>query len=39
MHNVRQVAPDLWWVGANDRRTTLFENIHPIPRADDWLII
>ena len=33
MHNVRQVAPDLWWVGANDRRTTLFENIHPIPRG------
>ena len=33
MHNVRQVAPDLWWVGANNRRTALFENIHPIPRG------
>ncbi len=33
MHNVRKVAEDLWWVGANDRHTTLFENIHPIPNG------
>ncbi len=33
MHCVRKVADDLWWVGANDRRTALFENIHPIPRG------
>ena len=33
MYNVRKVTPDLWWVGANDRRTALFENIHPIPRG------
>lgn len=31
MHCVRKVTEDLWWVGANDRRTALFENIHPIP--------
>ena len=31
MHCVRKVTGDLWWVGANDRRTPLFENIHPIP--------
>lgn len=31
MHCVRKVTNDLWWVGANDRRTALFENIHPIP--------
>ena len=30
MQNIRQVTPDLWWVGANDRRLGRFENIHPI---------
>ena len=33
MHCVRQVTDNLWWVGANDHRTHLFENIHPIPRG------
>ncbi|MCI5724367.1 MAG: FprA family A-type flavoprotein [Fusobacterium gastrosuis] len=33
MHNVRKIVDDLYWVGANDRRLTLFENIHPIPRG------
>ena len=33
MHSVRNVTKDLYWVGANDHRTTLFENIHPIPRG------
>ena len=33
MHCVRKVTNDLWWVGANDRRTPLFENIHPIPQG------
>lgn len=33
MHCVRKVTEDLYWVGANDRRLTLFENIHPIPRG------
>ncbi len=33
MHCVRKVTEDLYWVGANDRRLALFENIHPIPRG------
>lgn len=33
MHCVRKVTEDLYWVGANDRRLSLFENIHPIPRG------
>lgn len=33
MSNVRKVAEDLYWVGANDKRLHLFENIHPIPRG------
>ena len=33
MHCVRKVTDELWWVGANDRRTPLFENIHPIPNG------
>ena len=31
MYCVRNVTEDLYWVGANDHRLTLFENIHPIP--------
>lgn len=31
MHCVRQVTDNLYWIGANDHRTHLFENIHPIP--------
>ena len=30
MHNVRKVTDDLYWVGANDHRLSLFENIHPL---------
>ena len=30
MYCVRKVTDDLYWVGANDHRLTLFENIHPI---------
>ena len=30
---VRKVTEDLYWVGGNDRRLALFENIHPIPRG------
>ena len=33
MHNVRKIVDDLYWVGANDRRLELFENIHPIPEG------
>ena len=30
MHCVRKVTDDLYWVGANDKRLHLFENIHPL---------
>ena len=33
MHCVRKVTEDLYWVGDNDHRLALFENIHPIPRG------
>ena len=33
MYCVRKVTDDLYWVGANDHRLALFENIHPIPRG------
>ena len=33
MYCVRKVTDDLYWVGANDHRLTLFENIHPIPQG------
>ena len=33
MYCVRKVAEDLYWVGGNDHRLHLFENIHPIPRG------
>jgi len=33
MYCVRKVTDDLYWVGVNDHRTHLFENIHPIPRG------
>ena len=33
MYCVRNVTEDLYWIGANDRRLELFENIHPIPKG------
>ena len=33
MYCVRNITDDLYWVGGNDRRLALFENIHPIPRG------
>ena len=33
MHCVRKVTEDLYWVGANDHRLNLFENIHPVSRG------
>ena len=33
MYCVRNVTDDVYWVGANDHRLALFENIHPIPRG------
>lgn len=31
MRCVRKVTDDLYWIGGNDKRLSLFENIHPIP--------
>ena len=33
MNGVRKVTEDLYWVGVNDKRIELFENIHPIPEG------
>lgn len=33
MQNTRKVKDDIVWVGCNDRRLTLFENLFPIPRG------
>lgn len=33
MYCVRSITPDLFWVGASDRRLALFENAFPIPRG------
>ena len=33
MYQVRNITKDLVWVGASDRRLTLFENIFPISRG------
>lgn len=33
MYLVKEVANDLYWVGGDDRRLALFENVFPIPRG------
>ncbi|MFW2489681.1 FprA family A-type flavoprotein [Clostridium chromiireducens] len=33
MYCVREITEDLYWVGGNDRRLALFENVHPIQRG------
>ena len=33
MYNIRNVTEDIVWIGANDRRLALFENIFPIPEG------
>lgn len=33
LNNIRKVTDDLYFVGANDHRLALFENIHPIPQG------
>ena len=33
MQNTRQITEDLVWIGANDRRLELFENVYPIPKG------
>ena len=33
MYNVKQLTPSLYWIGGNDRRLALFENVYPIPQG------
>jgi flavorubredoxin len=33
MHNIRKITDDLFNIGVNDRRITMFENAHPVPRG------
>lgn len=33
MYCTKTITKDLFWVGGNDRRLALFENIYPIPRG------
>jgi len=33
MHNVYEISPDIYWVGGNDRRLALFENMFPLPNG------
>ena len=33
MNYTRKVMKDIFWLGGNDRRLALFENLYPIPRG------
>ena len=33
MHNIRKLGEQLFWLGGNDRRLSLFENVFPVPRG------
>ncbi len=33
MYNVKKIKEDLYWVGGNDRRLSLFENVYPLPHG------
>ncbi len=33
MYNVKKITEDLFWVGADNNRQPLFENIHPVPKG------
>ena len=33
MNSSRKLTDSLYWVGANDRRIALFENVYPVPRG------
>lgn len=33
MHCARQIADDLYYVGASDRRLNMFENLYPVPKG------
>lgn len=31
MYNIKNITEDLYWIGANDRRLSLFESVYPVP--------
>jgi flavorubredoxin/flavin reductase (DIM6/NTAB) family NADH-FMN oxidoreductase RutF/rubredoxin len=33
MHNTINITGDVFWVGGNDRRIALFENVYPVPNG------
>ena len=33
MHNVRKINDNVFWVGGNDKRLSLFESVYPIPKG------
>ena len=33
MNTAREIRPNLWYIGASDRRLALFENVMPVPRG------
>ena len=33
MADIKKITPDLLWIGADDRRLELFENIYPLPQG------
>lgn|SRR5574344_94162 len=33
MYNTKKITQDLFWVGANDRRISLFESVYPVPNG------
>ncbi len=33
MYQVKKITSDMYWIGGNDRRLALFENVFPIPRG------
>ena len=33
MYNIRNVTKDVIWLGADDRRLALFENVFPLPKG------
>ena len=33
MHNIKKVTKDIYWIGANDRRLSLFEGVYHLPNG------
>ena len=36
MYNIRKLTSQLYWIGGNDRRLALFENVYPIPQGASY---